>query len=377
MAIRIFHTADLHVGMKFTRGYPPEVQEKLIEGRFETLRRMVGMANQRRCDLFVIAGDLFDHAATPKKDVVRVAETLKEFEGRCVLVLPGNHDAIQKGEEHLWTRFQGEMSERTLLLENPSPYDLRRLGADIVFYPGPCTAKHSGVNAIGWIRETPKDRTVKYHIGVAHGSLEGFSPDFEDKYYPMETSELLDCGMDLWLLGHTHTPYPSHPGKNSRIFYPGIPEPDGFDCPHEGTAWILELGEDRAVNAIPVSTGTYRFVHDDADVKSSRDLETLKRKYESADHSRTLAKIKLRGRLPREEYATLSQVRRELESRLFYLGWDEADVAEEITVEGIQQEFTEGSFPFRLLTTLAQSDDSEALQIAYELLQGQREKNKG
>jgi DNA repair exonuclease SbcCD nuclease subunit len=36
MTLRILHTADLHLGMKFTRRYIPEVQERLIEARFET-----------------------------------------------------------------------------------------------------------------------------------------------------------------------------------------------------------------------------------------------------------------------------------------------------------------------------------------------------
>jgi hypothetical protein len=40
-----------------------------------------------------------------------------------------------------------------------------------------------------------------------------------------------------------------------------------------------------------------------------------------------------------------------------------------VTQEEIDREFTEGSFPHRLLSQLAnQSDAPEALQIAYELL---------
>ena len=56
MGMRIFHTADLHLGMKFTRGYPEEVQQSLIQARFDTLCSMVERANKEGSEVFVIAG---------------------------------------------------------------------------------------------------------------------------------------------------------------------------------------------------------------------------------------------------------------------------------------------------------------------------------
>ena len=60
MGIRIFHTADLHLGMKFARGYSPEVQAALVDARFEALAGMVETANREQCSLFAVAGDMFD-----------------------------------------------------------------------------------------------------------------------------------------------------------------------------------------------------------------------------------------------------------------------------------------------------------------------------
>ena len=62
MSLKIFHTADLHIGLKFTRGYETDVRSSLINARFEVLRNMIGLANDHACDLFVIAGDLFDNS---------------------------------------------------------------------------------------------------------------------------------------------------------------------------------------------------------------------------------------------------------------------------------------------------------------------------
>jgi len=58
MSLKILATSDFHIGLKFT-GYP-DVQDKLIEARFKVLEKLVGIANDKNVDLFIIAGDLFD-----------------------------------------------------------------------------------------------------------------------------------------------------------------------------------------------------------------------------------------------------------------------------------------------------------------------------
>ncbi len=58
--VRIFHTADVHVGLKFTRGYPESLQKSLVNERVAVVAKMANLANQERCQLFVIAGDLFE-----------------------------------------------------------------------------------------------------------------------------------------------------------------------------------------------------------------------------------------------------------------------------------------------------------------------------
>ncbi len=45
MPLKILHTSDIHLGMKFA-SYDGEVQEKLVEARFECLARLVSAANE-------------------------------------------------------------------------------------------------------------------------------------------------------------------------------------------------------------------------------------------------------------------------------------------------------------------------------------------
>ncbi|MDZ7721066.1 MAG: metallophosphoesterase [Balneolaceae bacterium] len=81
--IRIYHTADLHIGLRFKNH--PEASETLVQARYETLEKLVGMANEQNADIFAIAGDLFDRTSMKVSDIQRVIQTINKFEGKCGL----------------------------------------------------------------------------------------------------------------------------------------------------------------------------------------------------------------------------------------------------------------------------------------------------
>jgi len=106
MTLKILHTGDIHIGITFgSRGYSDPLRRQLVEARFEVTERIVNKANEEKCDLLVIAGDLFDRANVKKVDIERTAKILKSFTGKCVAVLPGNHD-FYDGTVDLWKNFQ-------------------------------------------------------------------------------------------------------------------------------------------------------------------------------------------------------------------------------------------------------------------------------
>jgi DNA repair exonuclease SbcCD nuclease subunit len=362
--IKIFHTSDLHIGMTF-KAYP-DIREKLIEARYRCLERLIEISNKNRCDLFVIAGDLFDSIFIPKKNVLRVLSILNGFNGRLILILPGNHDFILPDGLQLWSSFKENSPDNILLLEKTEPYSLKEeYEIDVCIYPAPCGSKNSSENSIGWIMNTPKDENVRLHIGVAHGSLEGVSPDFYEKYYPMKKEELLRCGLDMWLIGHTHIQYPSSFKAHENIFYAGTPEPDGFDCNHEGKAWILEIGDDKVITPISVSTGQYRFLHEEFSLNNEDDIERLKVVYLSDKYRNSLLKLRLSGRLKEDLYKEMLEVLNLIKRHIFYVDLVD-EVKKQITIDVINEEFTEGSFPHRLLMSLLGEPD--ALHLAYDLI---------
>ncbi|MDZ7721067.1 MAG: metallophosphoesterase [Balneolaceae bacterium] len=129
--------------------------------------------------------------------------------------MPGNHDYITE-DSQLWDRFKKEAGGNVLVLDKKEPVDLSEYDLNAVVWPAPCHAKHSAENAVGWVKDEEKDPD-KVHIGIAHGSIEGVSPDFNQQYFPMTVRELNSSGVDIWLMGHTHITFPEKPGK--RISY--------------------------------------------------------------------------------------------------------------------------------------------------------------
>ncbi|MCK4245315.1 MAG: DNA repair exonuclease, partial [Candidatus Omnitrophica bacterium] len=363
MTIKILHTADLHLGMRFaSSGYTPEVQENLAEARFETLGALIKIANKQQSDLFVIAGDLFHTPRISRKDMLRTARLLKEFEGRLVLILPGNHDYIQKSNDPLWPSFNENAGENTLILGEPKPYDLRRYDLDLTVYPAPCISKQSSTNAMDWVHECCKDMETKLGIGIAHGSLEGLSPDFNEDYYPMSKKELQTAGVDLWLMGHTHIRYPDEEdGTEARIFFPSTPEPDGFDCSHPGYVWLIQLGEDKSVRYQSLRTGCYHFHTIEKELHGQGDVEALKSQIRKLSGEKCLVRLRLKGRVSSEIYDERISLDDELKESVLYLTTDMSELLREITVKDIDQEFTEGSFPHSLLTTLAKKHPNSLL----------------
>lgn len=370
MTLSVFLTADLHLGMKFA-GYPEAAQAALVEARFACLEKMVERAGSLGSDLLIVAGDLFDRISTTRRDIQRAAVALRSFSGRLVAVLPGNHDYLGPGDQ-LWPAFRSACGDAVLFLDEPRAYPLARFDVDACLYAGPCTSKHSRSNAIQWVRNAPKDPALTWHLGVAHGSLEGVSPDFEQSYYPMTTVELLSAGMDAWFIGHTHVPSPAAPGPRDRIFNPGTPEPDGFDCRHPGSAWHLQFSTKDAVAAARVPTGSLRFIEQKVPVNGAADLESILELYSGPDARSILLRADLAGRVPHDLLSEIGRIRQGLSEKLLYSELRTAGLSEEITLEAIDREYPQGSFPHQLLSRLAESGDSEALSVAQALLEETR-----
>ena len=89
--VRIIHTADNHIGLKFNNYSGSNAQSALIQERFDALKNVIDAGNSKDVHFLVVAGDLFDNLKISLKEVKAVVEILKKSTAE-VIVLPGNHD---------------------------------------------------------------------------------------------------------------------------------------------------------------------------------------------------------------------------------------------------------------------------------------------
>jgi exonuclease SbcD len=85
--VRLLHTSDWHVG-KSARG------RSRMDEQAEVLAEIVGVARDRRVDVVLLVGDVFDSAAPPPEAQRLAWRTLLDLRatGAEVVVLAGNHD---------------------------------------------------------------------------------------------------------------------------------------------------------------------------------------------------------------------------------------------------------------------------------------------
>lgn len=375
--IKIFVTGDNHFGKKYDRY--PEIRDRLVDNRFVCFEKMVEKAEQEGCDIFAVTGDLFDNCSSIRKsDVERVVRILAGFAGR-VLVLPGNHD-YYTGEEKVWKDFDDALrtcDNNIIRLDRFEPYPIEIAEETVVIYPAFCRSKHSRENNLGWIKEMSVPKSGQINVGMAHGAIEGVTPDMQKEYFLMTEPELQAIPMDVWLVGHTHIPYPGGLSEDEeiggyRIFNAGTHAQTDLHNNTRGYGFIISVdkqGDKAQVSAKKYQSGTIFFYDIAVQVSSAEgdSLEALLQEKLDPLEAESVVRLTVTGSVFSEEYSRRRELYKKYCDR--FLSWELQDdeLHEEITLDRVREEFAESSFAAKLMEAL-QGDQTE-LQMAYELLQ--------
>ena len=372
--IKIFVTGDNHIGLKYASHVQAAV---LASARTSAFEQMVQTANEEGCALFVITGDLFENTySISKREIKTLLEMLSNFRG-TVVILPGNHDYYDE-DTKLWQYFGDVLSgfDNIMLLTDYRPYRLEADGVDVVLYPALCTTLHSapGQNNLDWIKEARIVPDQVCRIGIAHGAVEGETIDTEGQYFLMKRPELESIPVDVWLIGHTHVPFPADLTENfapcEKIINAGTHVQTDVSCNTEGQCVIVHIRQDKSVCAKKVVTGNLRFSRKNIDLCAGEMEKILHRELdELADNS--VVDVILSGAVTAQEYDSRADVMEQLLSRFVEGTYHDYGLSKLISQELIEAEFPETSFSARLLTALL--DEPKQAQLAYELLRAVKE----
>ncbi len=232
--MKILHTADWHVGAPL-QGHGEELRQALaaVPGQIlEVLR-------QEKCDLVLLAGDVFDGAYTPHT-YQTVYETLKAMEVP-VFITPGNHDFCSPDSpwnKELWPDnvhiFRSQQVESVAIPE----LDCRVYGAG--FGAMDCAAQLNG-----FVANCPE----KYAIGIFHGD----TTQVNSPYNPITKAQVHTSNLDYLALGHIHKADSFHSGK-TLCAWPGCPMGRGYDEQGEKGVYIVTLEDAASIRFYPLNT---------------------------------------------------------------------------------------------------------------------------
>lgn len=365
--IKIVHTADLHFGLE--HGRFPAISDKLREERLRALQLIVQRANTEQADAIVIAGDLFEKLTLPQKLVKEVKAVLAEFNSH-VIIIPGNHDWYNAlaDENKLWTTFVNAPGSNIHFLSELAPFTCTLNEKDVVFYPCGCHQKHCDQNRIAWVQQLEK-QADKIHIGIAHGNVDGYGLDEEGNYFEMSLQELKETGMDCWLLGHIHAPYPIGDTAGHEVFFfAGNHCAESWKNERTGGAWLIEIDDAKKVCASRWNHSGICFRDRIVFVSSLNDLQSVLSELRGIDPDQTVLRLTLRGSLTEEELQEAKMQINAMAETFLYAEtiWN---IGLKITSDAINKMYVKDTIPHTLLTNLSKSEEDQlARQLAYETI---------
>ena len=190
----------------------------------------------------------------------------------------------------------------------------------------------------------------------------------------MKRSELEDIPVDVWLIGHTHVPFPRNLTEtftaSDKIFNAGTHVQTDVACNTEGQCFVIEISENKTVRAKKVASGNLRFYRKHISVTAGNMENLIIR--ELADISDdSVVDIVLTGAVSAEEYEDRASIIENVLSRFVEGTYNDYALSKLISKELIESEFPETSFSSGLLTSLL--DEPKEAQLAYELLKSLKE----
>lgn len=251
MSLNFIHTADWHLGHTYWRIGPRAAQS--AQWRLEAVRRIWTLAEEKKADFIVVAGDVFD-SDTPSPAWRRHAVELLADCPVPVYLIAGNHDPCAQGSVWFQDDFAGALRglPQVHLVTEAAPVETE---SGALLFPCPVNKKHDRSDATAWIPAS--SRGEKYRVGLAHGHYKGYFSSGADQIYNVIASDCANrAGLDYLALGdyHSYTP-PDHVAAKNRTYYAGTPEIGAKDNVRGGHVLHVQLermGDAPQVDASPV-----------------------------------------------------------------------------------------------------------------------------
>jgi hypothetical protein len=359
--VKLLHTADWQLGLRlnFVGG---DKAAQLRGQRFDTVRRIAGIAHEHGVDLVVVAGDVFDDNGVGPDTIQHARDALTAFGDVPVVLLPGNHDPATP--DSALARL-GELPGAVQVTDTAEVLCLD--GVEV--YPCPLTARHTAADPAAWLPDAPDGDGAAHggvRIVVAHGGALDFGEGAESPNR-IDVGRILERGYDYVALGDWHGVYRVSP----RAWYAGAPEPTRFKEKRPGYVLLVDIdrpGAEPRVTEIAVARS--RWLSEPFEFADDDDLNALVAWLDALpEKAWTLVELSLHGHLSLDARSRLDTVLDDYAERLALLRVDDGALTTAPTSDDLAALRGEG-YLGRAIAALRDSDDpvdGDALRLLYRL----------
>ena len=236
--IKILHSADWHLDAPLLLRRPEQTRQ-LKDALAGIPGKIVSLCKQERCDLMLLAGDLFDgvHAT----GTLQALKAALEDAAVPVFITPGNHDYV--GADSPWA--QEVWPDNVHIFKKPVLESVVLPELDCIVYG----AGFIAMDADALLTDFTADAPQKYKLGILHGDpTQANSP-----YCPISRQQVQNSGLDYLALGHIHKGDSFRSGK-TLCAWPGCPMGRGYDEDGEKGVLIVTLDETADARFVPLDT---------------------------------------------------------------------------------------------------------------------------
>lgn len=309
--LRILHTADVHLGARFSGlGGKGDSQREQLRATF---RKIISTAIEERANIVLVAGDLFDANQQSQRNIDLVIEqfNLLKENGIPICLIPGTHDSLDGSSIYRKVDFEGRCPNLHIFAGQSMSYR-EYSDLDLTVYGKPNLSNRSRVSPLLGLRPATSTR---FHVAMAHGSF--YIPEKvaeDDHVFTLE--EIRSSGMHYLALGHWHRSYLC--SEEPPAWYSGPPEwiPDQRD---RGAVLMASLADSGEVKIEPRRLGLRDYDEIEIDVSGIQDPALLRARIAEGAHENLIRRAALRGLRDAELIVDSEELEAELAGRFFHL----------------------------------------------------------
>ncbi|MGD2065446.1 MAG: DNA repair exonuclease, partial [Dehalococcoidia bacterium] len=308
--IKVLHTADIHLGAKFSGlGNKGASQREQLR---TTFKNIIATAINERVNIVLIAGDLFDANQQPQRNIDLVIEqfSLLGSNNIPVCLIPGTHDSLDSSSIYRKIDFEGKCTNLNIFAdENMSYKEYPNL--DLTVYGKPNLSNRSSVSPLKGLE---RSTSSKFHIAMAHGSF--YIPEKiakDDHVFKLE--EIKASGMDYLALGHWHRVYDC--SEEPSAWYSGPPEWISGQT-EKGGVLLVSLSDAGEVEVEPKKLGLRDYDELEIDMSEIQDLAKLKARISEGANQNLVRQVTLKGLRDAELIISLEKLQEDLGEQFFH-----------------------------------------------------------